>query len=65
MKNRYQVGSDDDWLQHSNEELARLLKKRDRSIRWLRGLSFLLFLALAWATFKFLQKGSWAELWTR
>lgn len=63
MKNDYQLGADDDWLRHSNDELARLVKKRDGSIRRLKGVSFLLALALAWVVFKFLQKASWAELW--
>ena len=63
MKNDYQLGSDDDWLKHSNEELALMVKKRDRKIRGLKMLIAVLLLALGWILFRFLQKHSPEELW--
>ncbi|MBM3835603.1 MAG: hypothetical protein FJ403_20500 [Verrucomicrobia bacterium] len=63
MKNDYQLGSDDDWLKYSNEELARLIKKRDRKIGLLRFLIFLLLLLLGWVVYKYSQKGALEELW--
>ncbi len=63
MKNDYQLGSDDDWLKHSNDELAQMVKKKDRKIQWLRLLSFLLFAGFAWVVYKFSQKGAIEELW--
>lgn len=63
MKNDYQLGSDGDWLKYSNEELARIIKQRDRKIGWLRFLNFLLIIALAWVVYQFTRKGSLEELW--
>ena len=63
MKNDYQLGSDEDWLKHSNEELAQMVKKRDRKIRRLKFLIAVLLLALGWILFKFLQKHPPEELW--
>jgi hypothetical protein len=62
MKNNYQLGSDDDWLKHSNEELAQLIKKRDRKILALRLLNVALLAALGWVVYKFCQKASPQEL---
>jgi hypothetical protein len=63
MKNEHQLGSDQDWLQYSNEELARIIKKRDRRIAFLRFLLLLLLIALGWVVYKFTQKGAIEELW--
>ncbi len=63
MPDPYQQGSDDDWLRHSNEELARLIKNRDRQIRWLRLLCFLLLIILGWTIYKFILKAPIQELW--
>ena len=63
MKNDYQLGSDEDWLKHSNEELAQMVKKRDRRIRGLKSLIAVLLLALGWILFKFLQQHPLEGLW--
>ena len=57
MSDDYQIGSSEEWLKHSNEELARLLKKRARQMHWLRLFAFVLLLALGWVVFKFLHAG--------
>ena len=43
MTDEYQRGEDVDWIQHSNDELARQLKKRDRKIWFLRFFCTLFF----------------------
>jgi hypothetical protein len=58
-----QKGSDAEWLQHSNDELARMVRARNRRIRWLRFVNFLLLLALAWLVYKFSRKAPLEELW--
>ncbi len=63
MPDSYQHGSDDDWLQYSNEELARMVKKKDRQIRWLKLFLFVLCVALGWVIHRFAQKSSLDELW--
>lgn len=63
MSDEYQRGSDVEWLKHSNEELARELKKRGRQRERARFMSTVLLLALAWVVFKFLQKHPVQELW--
>ena len=63
MPDKHQLGSDEDWLKHSNDELARIVKKRDRQILLLRYSIILLAIALAWVTYKYSAKGSLAELW--
>jgi hypothetical protein len=63
MKNDYQLGTDQDWLKYSNEELARIIKKRDRRIAFLRFLLLLLLIAFGWVVHKFSQKGAIEELW--
>ncbi len=61
MKDNYQIGSSEEWLKHSNEELARMLKKRERQMRWLRLLVIVLLLALGWVVFKLLHAGGSAR----
>ncbi|MBM3876722.1 MAG: hypothetical protein FJ386_08405 [Verrucomicrobia bacterium] len=63
MPDDYQIGSDVEWLKHSNEELARLLKKRDRHIALLRITLLLALGALGWAVWKFSRKAPVNELW--
>ena len=63
MKNDYQLGSDDDWLKHSNEELAQLIKKRDRRIVRLQLGIVVLLAVLGWVVYKFSQKAPLPELW--
>ncbi len=63
MPDPYQRGPDDEWLKHSNDELARMLKRRDWRIRWLRFLNLLLGLLLVWVLFKYSQKAPIEELW--
>lgn len=63
MQDPYQKGSDADWLQHSNEELAQLVKKRGRQILWLKFLNILLIFLLGWVGYKYAQKNPLNELW--
>ena len=63
MADEYQRGSDQEWLQHSNEELATLVKKRERQVKFWKFLSLVLFLALAWAAFRFRQHAPIEKLW--
>jgi hypothetical protein len=63
MKNDYQLGSDDEWLKHSNEELAQMIKKRDRRILRLQIGILVLLAALGWVIFKFSRKSPLPELW--
>lgn len=64
MTDPYQRGSDEEWLQHSNAELADLIKKRNLRIRSLKLAVIILFFALAWTVFKFTQNNPIAELWS-
>ena len=63
MKENYQIGSDVEWLKHSNEELARLARKRQRAAACWRFFSFLLLVALGWVVWKYTRKHPLAELW--
>lgn len=64
MTDPYQRGSDEEWLQHSNAELADLVKKRDRRIRILNVAVLLLLVALAWTIFKFAANNPISDLWS-
>lgn len=64
MKKNYQLGSDDEWLKISNDELAHLVKRRDRQIALLRFLIVVLVLLVAWLVYKYAQKAPIPELWT-
>ncbi len=63
MADPYQRGSDADWMQAANDELAHIIKKRDRQIALLRLIAILLFLVLGWVLFKYSQKANLRELW--
>jgi uncharacterized protein HemX len=63
MPDEYQRGSDVEWLEHSNEELAREVKKRGRQTGRARCVALVLLLALGWVVFKFLQQHPVQELW--
>jgi len=63
MKDPYQIGSDVDWLKHSNEELAALVKKRQRQLLRSRALSLLLLIALGWVLYQFAQHQPLSQLW--
>ena len=63
MPDPYQQGSDEDWLHHSNDELARMVKNRDRQIRLLRLLSLVLLIGLGWVVYRYTQKIPIQELW--
>jgi hypothetical protein len=43
MSDEYQRGTDREWLEHSNQEMAKMMKKRDRAIWTYRFLSALFF----------------------
>ena len=53
MKEDYRIGSEVEWLKHSNDELASLVKKREKQARRWRFLAVLLVLALAWVLYRF------------
>jgi hypothetical protein len=63
MTDPYQRGSDDEWLKHSNEELARLLKRQQRQTQLFRSLAVLMFVLLAWVAYKFTRHAPLEELW--
>jgi hypothetical protein len=63
MSDEYQRGSDIEWLKHSNEELAKLVKKRAGQNARLRLLCVLLLAALGWVVFKYQQKFPIETLW--
>jgi hypothetical protein len=62
MADEYQSGNDLEWLKHSNDELARMVKKRDRQLSRLRLLCLVLFLLLGWVLVKFRQRAPLDEL---
>lgn len=65
MADEYQRGTDQEWLEYSNQELSRMLKKRDRSIAIYRFLTTGLFFAalvMGWALYKINQNHSVREL---
>lgn len=64
MADEYQRGTDEQWLEHSNRELSGIVKKRDRTIGWLRLCIVLLIIALGWVTFKFTRHAPIQELWS-
>ena len=63
MPDEYQFGSDKEWLEHSNEELARMLKKQQRRSGRQRTVIFILFVLLAAVLYRFHQKLGIQELW--
>ena len=63
MKHDYQIGSDVEWLKHSNEEMARLVKKRQRQLWLWKFLAFVLLIALGWVVFKYMHKYPLSDLW--
>jgi len=63
MSDPYQLGSDIEWLKHTNDEMARLVKKRNGQLARVRGLCFLLLLALGWVVYKYQLRLPLEELW--
>jgi hypothetical protein len=63
MADEYQRGTDKQWLEHSNQELARLVKKRERTIGLLKLCLVALLMVLGWVIFKFTRHASIQELW--
>jgi len=63
MKDEYRIGSNEDWLQHSNEEMARLVKKRQRELALWKLVSLLLLAALVWVSYKYSLKAPLSGLW--
>jgi len=64
MADEYQRGTDAQWLEHSNQEMARLVKKRDRTILFLKFCNTALVVVLAWVVFRFSQHAKIEELWS-
>ena len=65
MADEYQRGMDQEWLEYSNQELGRMLKKRDRSVaiyRFLAAGFFLASLVMGWALHKISQNHPIREL---
>jgi hypothetical protein len=63
MADEYQFGSDQEWLVHSNKELADTLKKRNRQIARLRLLLTIMIVALGFVAWRFHQRIGITELW--
>ncbi len=64
MADEYQRGTDNQWLEHSNQELAGLVKKRERTIGLLKFCLIALVVVLGWVIFKFTRHASIQELWS-
>ena len=64
MADEYQRGTDKQWLEHSNQELAGIVKKRERTIGLLKYLLVILIVALGWVVFKFTRHAPIQELWS-
>jgi len=64
MADEYQRGSDDQWLEHSNQELSRIVKKRERTIDFLKLCLVVLIVVLCWVIFKFTRHAELKELWS-
>lgn len=63
INRRYQLGSDEDWLKISNDELGKLVKKRNRQLSLWRTLAFLLMILLGWVVYKYSQVQAIPTLW--
>lgn len=63
MADQYQRGTDSDWLEHSNQELKRIVKKREQTIAFLKFFNLILMIALAWILFRYSKAGNLRELW--
>lgn len=63
MPDEYQFGSDKQWLEHSNEELARMLKKQRRRAGRQRMVIFVLLTLLVFVLYRFHQKVGLPQLW--
>ena len=63
MSDPYQLGSDLEWLKHTNDELSRLVKKRNAQLNRLRLLCLVLVLVLGWVTYRFCRTQPLEELW--
>jgi hypothetical protein len=63
MADEYQRGTDAQWLEHSNQELTRTVKKRERTIAFLKFCNLLLLIALGWVIIRFTRFASIQELW--
>lgn len=64
MADPYQRGTDDQWLKQSNEELELAVKRRERTIWFLRFCIAVLLVALGWVVFCFSRHASLQELWS-
>ncbi|MCD6049717.1 MAG: hypothetical protein K0Q55_1120 [Verrucomicrobia bacterium] len=64
MADEYQRGTDEQWLEHSNQELSVIVKKRERTIGLLKYLLVILIVALGWTVFKFSRHAPIRELWS-
>lgn len=63
MSDSYQIGNDLEWVKHTNDELTRLVKKRNAQLKRWKGLALILVLALGWVGYKYSLKGPLRELW--
>ncbi len=64
MADEYQRGTDEQWLEQSNQELSFIVKKRERTISLLKYLLVILIVALGWTVFKFSRHAPIQELWS-
>ena len=63
MRDGYQTGSDVAWVQHANDELTRLVKRKNRQVGRLRFCCLVLLLVAGWVVFKYSKVGAIEELW--
>ena len=63
MPDEYQFGSDKQWLEHSNEELARMYNQQKKRAGRQRTFILILLVLLAAVLYRFHQKLGIHELW--
>ncbi len=63
MADEYQRGTDQEWLQHSNEELGRMISKVNRRLKLWRTLTLVMAVLLGWVLFKYRQLAPIDTLW--
>ena len=63
MSDPYQLGSDVEWIKHSNDELQREVKRRNRQLGRLRFICFLLLLISGWVIYRYVQENPVERLW--
>lgn len=63
MPDEYQFGSDKQWLEHSNEELARMYQQQKKRAARQRTIIFILLVLLAFVLWRFHEEVGIKQLW--